>query len=104
MDLKEKGNEAFKAGNMEDAIVLFTEAISQDESNSVLFNNRAMAFAGLERWEECVMDAREAVKLNATYSKAYYRLVKGLIQLDRYVKRANICWWQQSCESDTHKD
>ncbi len=105
MDLKEKGNEAFKAGNMEDAIVLFTEAISQDESNSVLFNNRAMAFAGLERWEECVMDAREAVQLNATYSKAYYRLVKGLMQLNRIREaRQYMLVAYQSCESDTHKD
>lgn len=101
MDLKGKGNEAFKAGNMDDAIVLFTEAIAEDEGNSVLFCNRAMAFAGLDRFEESVMDAREAVRLNPKYSKAYYRLVKGLMQLGRLREaRQFLLVAYQECESD----
>ena len=39
-DLKDEGNEAFASGDNEKAIQLYTQAISVDPDNYVLYSNR----------------------------------------------------------------
>lgn len=40
LDLKEKGNKAFKEKDYQKAIQLFTEAIELDSSDHIIFSNR----------------------------------------------------------------
>lgn len=43
-----KGNAAFSAGNFEEAITYFTEAIDVDPSNHVLYSNRSASYVSAD--------------------------------------------------------
>lgn len=99
LELKQKGNNAFSAGNFEEAVSHFTAAINLEPVNEVLYCNRSMAYSSLEEWELSVNDAKtvglrhifysymmisiccQAVQLQSKYEKAYFRLVKGLVSM-----------------------
>jgi tetratricopeptide (TPR) repeat protein len=83
-ELKSKGNEAFKNGEFDLAVRLFTQAIAIDASSAILFANRAQAYASQEKFNEAIADAAKAVGLDAKYGKAHYRLIKGLLAVQRY--------------------
>ncbi|CAE7246927.1 STI1, partial [Symbiodinium sp. CCMP2456] len=86
-ELKERGNECFKASQLEEAIAFYSAALETAEK--VLFNNRAQCFIMLCReihGEDAAigqearryamranMDAAKAIELDPTNGKAYYR-------------------------------
>jgi stress-induced-phosphoprotein 1 len=57
-DLKTKGNAEFSAGNFEQAIQYFSDAIVLEPVNEVLYCNRSMAYASLGNWEQAITDAK----------------------------------------------
>jgi tetratricopeptide (TPR) repeat protein len=83
-NLKELGNACFKAGNFENALALYTSAIELCPNMALLYCNRSMCHASMNNWKLSVADAQRAVRLNETYEKAHFRLVKGLMELGRY--------------------
>jgi len=72
-DAKEKGNQAFKAGNQEEAIKFYTEGIEQDPFNKTLtctlYANRAAANLKLKNHKEALADCDKALELNDGYAK-----------------------------------
>ena len=70
-ELKDLGNKAFSAGKFAEAIEHFTEAISMDSSNHVLFSNRSAAFASLKKYREALNDAEKTVSLKADWAKVF---------------------------------
>lgn len=94
---KEDGNEAFKKGDMAEAIRLFTLAIDVGASRplwennqvardelSVCLANRSAAFAEVGDWIGALCDAEAVVKLKKPWSKAHFRKGKALAGLERY--------------------
>ncbi|GIL86810.1 hypothetical protein Vretimale_15617 [Volvox reticuliferus] len=73
-ELKAKGNTAFSAGNFEDAVKYFTEAIGVDPSNHVLYSNRSAAHASLKHYTAALSDAKKCVELKPDWAKGYSRL------------------------------
>ena len=55
------GNEAFKAGNFDEAIKQFTLAIQADDTNHVLYSNRSGAYASKEDYKAALSDANQCV-------------------------------------------
>ncbi len=49
-ELKASGNKAFQAGNFEEAIKCFTEAISINPNDHVFYSNRSGAYASLKNY------------------------------------------------------
>lgn len=80
---KVRGNNAFKAKNLEVAIACYTEAIELRE-NHVYYNNRSMCLLKLGRKEEAVADAQKARKLDPKDLKACWRLGAALEALERF--------------------
>eukprot|EP00882_Tetradesmus_deserticola_P034138 GHRQ01039064.1.p1 GENE.GHRQ01039064.1~~GHRQ01039064.1.p1 ORF type:complete len:104 (+),score=43.54 GHRQ01039064.1:265-576(+) len=72
--LKAKGNAAFSAGNYDEAVKLFSEAIELDPSNHVLFSNRSAAEASLQHYAAALKDAKKCVELKPDWPKGYSRL------------------------------
>ncbi|KAG5189282.1 heat shock protein 40 like protein [Tribonema minus] len=82
---KERGNKAFKAGQMQEAIAAWTEALAMDPSNKLynakLYFNRANALARLRQHREAADNAGLAIACDDTYSKAYMRRAASLFAL-----------------------
>eukprot|EP00598_Pedospumella_elongata_P007745 CAMPEP_0184985698 /NCGR_PEP_ID=MMETSP1098-20130426/14250_1 /TAXON_ID=89044 /ORGANISM="Spumella elongata, Strain CCAP 955/1" /LENGTH=481 /DNA_ID=CAMNT_0027509795 /DNA_START=37 /DNA_END=1479 /DNA_ORIENTATION=+ len=73
-DLKDQGNQAFQAGDVQLAISLFTQAIDLDPDNHVFYSNRAAAYMKADSKSKALHDAEKCVELAPTWSKGYSRL------------------------------
>ncbi len=58
---KEKGNEAFKAGDFREAIVYYNRSLSIKPVPAV-YNNRAMTYIKLDKYEEAIKDCDAVLK------------------------------------------
>ena len=67
--LKEKGNEAFKQGDLDEALAYYTQAIDlsdkkKDEKDlAVIFKNRAAVHLKNEDYEDVVADCTKSIEL-----------------------------------------
>ncbi|KAJ2782428.1 Hsp90 cochaperone [Coemansia interrupta] len=82
-DLKTQGNAAFAAGNHDEAIKLFTQAIELDPTNHVLYSNRSASLASLKKYEDALADAEKTVELKPDWPKGYSRKGAALFGLQR---------------------
>ncbi|XP_046849582.1 stress-induced-phosphoprotein 1-like [Xenia sp. Carnegie-2017] len=73
-EFKEKGNKALQAGNLEEAIQHYTEAIKLDPNNHVFYSNRSAANAKYGCYDEALADAKKTVELKPDWVKGYSRL------------------------------
>eukprot|EP01100_Stratorugosa_tubuloviscum_P000793 TRINITY_DN117_c1_g2_i4.p1 TRINITY_DN117_c1_g2~~TRINITY_DN117_c1_g2_i4.p1 ORF type:complete len:319 (-),score=177.58 TRINITY_DN117_c1_g2_i4:928-1884(-) len=71
---KNNGNTAFLNGKFEESITYFTEAISYDPNNHVLYSNRSGAYASLKDWTKALSDAQKTVELKSDFAKGFSRL------------------------------
>lgn len=72
-DAKEAGNAAFKAGDNEEAVKWFTEAISETPDNHVLYSNRSAAYAKLGQFKAALLDANKCIDLKADWFRGHSR-------------------------------
>ena len=76
--LRLKGNEAFGKKKFDDALQLYSEAITLDGSNGLLYGNRAATLMQLGRHQQAVSDAKQMVLLLPDLAKAHFRLGTAL--------------------------
>lgn len=72
---KIKGNESFRAGDYNEAIVYYSRSLSVDDSIVATHNNRALAYIKLSRWTRAIADldvvlAQEPRNIKALVRKA----------------------------------
>jgi translocation protein SEC72 len=96
--LRDTGNAAYRKGNHEEAVRLYTYAIDMAlsrpgwepvtlarEELSGLFGNRAQAYMGLQAWPEGFTDAKSSVDSKPVGNvKAWWRVAKCLAEMSRY--------------------
>ncbi|KAJ1668337.1 Hsp90 cochaperone [Coemansia sp. RSA 1813] len=82
-ELKAKGNEAFAAGNYDEAIKLFTEAIEADPANHVLYSNRSASLSSLKKYDEALKDAEKTIEIKPDWPKGYSRKGAALFGLGK---------------------
>lgn len=70
---KEKGNEAFKAGDYPTAIGHYTTAILADGNDPTFYLNRAAAYLKLGKNEDAERDSTKVLALNPSNVKALFR-------------------------------
>ena len=80
--LKEKGNLHFKRGEYEEAISLYSQAISKNPSNPLLYTNRANARLKVKQWEEVISDCLHSIELLQDNMKAFYFLAQAQLELN----------------------
>lgn len=86
LELKDKGNEAFKCGEWKTAIQLYTKAIKVGEKHKDLptfYKNRAAAYLKTENYEEAVSDCSKVLSFLSTDPKALFRRSQALEALGR---------------------
>ncbi|KAK6165356.1 hypothetical protein SNE40_022298 [Patella caerulea] len=69
---KDKGNEAFKCNDYEEALLYYTRSLSLVQTAN-LYNNRALAYLKLEKWKEAVKDCDEVLDEEPDNIKALLR-------------------------------
>ncbi|CCF75306.2 stress-induced-phosphoprotein 1 [Babesia microti strain RI] len=74
MDYKALGNDAFKTGDFEKAVELFTKGIISNPTEHTLYSNRSGAYASLGKYKEALDDAKKCIELNPKWPKGYSRL------------------------------
>jgi len=76
-DLKDLGNAAFKAGNLEEALVLYTKAIDLSDDNNpdrgTFYKNRAAVHLKKEDYDRVVSDCSKALESSPSDPKALFR-------------------------------
>ena len=82
-ELKEQGNKALKAGNFDQAISCYTQAVALDPSSHILFSNRSAAYAQKKDYENALKDACQIIKVKPEWWKGYSRKAVALEFLGR---------------------
>lgn len=83
-NIKNKGNIAFREGDIDKSILLYTEAINNDSQNPISYSNRSAAHAMKNEYEESIKDAEVAITLDPKDPKPYNRMGLALFKLNRY--------------------
>lgn len=79
MSKKEEGNKYYTAKDYNNAVSLYTEAITLDPTCAAYYGNRAAAYMMLADYQKGLEDARTAFTLDSSFVKAYHRAAKCYI-------------------------
>ena len=85
-ELQQRGIQAYKLRNFDEAIHFFTLAIDTYADNSApaqLFSNRSAALCGKERYADALSDADSAVRQQPQWAKGHSRRANALHALRR---------------------
>ncbi|KAJ3392744.1 Hsp90 cochaperone [Entophlyctis sp. JEL0112] len=88
---RERGNELFKAHDYAGAVKEYTEAIKRNDADPRNFSNRAACYIKLMALPEADRDCDEAIKLDASFAKAYVRKASILVAKREWMKALDMC-------------
>ena len=83
MEWKDKGNKAFTAHKLTEAIFCYTKAIECDPQNYLYYSNRSTAYFNHKDYKNSLADAEKSIILNTDWIKGYFRKAESLVQLGR---------------------
>uniref|UniRef100_A0A8C2F4Y0 Protein unc-45 homolog B n=1 Tax=Cyprinus carpio TaxID=7962 RepID=A0A8C2F4Y0_CYPCA len=84
--LREEGNNHFKAGDVQQALICYTKALKISDcrsENAVLYRNRAACYLKLEDFTKAEADATKALDVDQGDIKARFRRAQALQKLGR---------------------
>ncbi|GAV60154.1 Thioredoxin domain-containing protein/TPR_8 domain-containing protein/TPR_11 domain-containing protein [Cephalotus follicularis] len=80
------GNDLFSTGRYAEACSAYGEGLKHDNSNSILYCNRAVCWSKLGIWEKSVEDCNNALRIQPNYTKALLRRAVSNGKLGRWVE------------------
>ncbi|KIH86771.1 mitochondrial precursor protein import receptor tom70 [Sporothrix brasiliensis 5110] len=101
LKLKEAGNKAYGAKDLDRAIDLYSKAILCKQ-DPVYYSNRAACYSALNNWEKVVEDTTAAINIDAEYIKALNRRANAYDRLGKYSE--SLLDYTASCIIDGFKN
>ncbi|PIL31505.1 transporter [Ganoderma sinense ZZ0214-1] len=95
--LKADGNALYVRNDFPAARSKYTQAIKLDDSNPVLYSNRAATYIALKQYLDAAKDARKAVDLDSKNGKAWARLGKSAYELRLH--ELSVDAWKKALET-----
>ncbi|KAL2915985.1 Palmitoyl-protein thioesterase 1 [Polyrhizophydium stewartii] len=83
VSIKNEANKLFAAKHFEEAIEKYTLAISYNPKIAAYYANRAFAYIKQELYAAAIADATDAINIDPTYVKGYYRRAVGNMALGK---------------------
>ena len=88
LQLKEKGTQAFKKGNYEEALKFYTQAIENHPEQNRILTNRASCLNMMERYDEAIDDCEKALMIEPNCggcsSRTYIQKGKAYMGLGQF--------------------
>lgn len=84
LELKERGNELFRAGEYAAAAETYTRALALDDGNAVCRHNRAVCKLRLHDYAGAAEDATRALEAKPDYARALGTLGSALTHLGQH--------------------
>ncbi|GAA5832471.1 hypothetical protein JCM11251_006465 [Rhodosporidiobolus azoricus] len=78
------GNQLMAKKDFAGSIEAYSDAIEKDGTNPVYWSNRAAAYSSTQDYQSAVSDARRALDIDPSFSKAYSRLGHALFSIGEY--------------------
>jgi stress-induced-phosphoprotein 1 len=101
-EAKERGTEAFKAGDFPKAIKEYTEAIKRDPTNASYYANRSAAFVKTMNMNDALSDAEMAIKLDPTFVRGHCK--KGNVHFATKEFHKALSCFQKALELDKENE
>lgn len=77
------GNQAFRKGEYEKAVSMYTKALDQVRDSPILYNNRALSFISLSLYKRAIIDCDFVInKLDEKNLRAWLYRAKAYFHLD----------------------
>ena len=67
--LKTQGNKAYKDGDLQLAIRLYTQSLQHDPDDHAVYSNRSMAYEKTGKYEKALKDAEMSIQLKPDWVK-----------------------------------
>ncbi|KAJ1806205.1 HSP70/90 co-chaperone [Coemansia sp. RSA 2599] len=104
-NLKNEGNEQFKAKNYREAVKFYTRALDYDghENRALkvsLLTNRAAANLELQNYGRVIQDCVEALRIRPKTPKALFRSAKAFLALEKFDEAKECCKWALELDPD----
>lgn len=71
-NVKQKGNDALKQNNYDEAVFHYSHAIKMDPDNFSLYSNRSFAFLKMQQFYFAMEDAKTAIRINPYWPKVRF--------------------------------
>ena len=68
-ELKTAGNKAYKDGDLQLAIRLYTQSLQHDPGDHTVYSNRSMAYEKTRKYEKALKDAEMSTQLKPDWVK-----------------------------------
>ena len=78
---KDTGNKHLQAGEFDQAIEAYTQAINIDDSNHVFYSNRSAAYLSKGDANSALDDGLKCTKVNPSWAKGYSGDTLAMVQL-----------------------
>ena len=87
-EIKRRGNAAFKARSMDEAVMLYAKCIEHVPDNHIFYGNRAAAYLVMGKHADALKDSDCAVEIDPSWTKGWFRRAQALSKLGRHGESA----------------
>lgn len=82
--IKERGNELFKAGRLQDAAEAYERSAQLDPTSEIIWSNLSLVYAKLNKLDRAEAAARQSTVIKPSYAKGWFRLGQALMAGKKY--------------------